>query len=36
MNEDNNVNDSDDNDNDDYYDSDNDDEITVKGINNNF
>ena len=37
VNEDNNVNDNDDNDNDDdHYDSDNDDEITVKGINNNF
>ena len=37
VNEDNNVNDNDDNDNDDDdYDSDNDDEITVKGINNNF
>ena len=39
--EDNNVNDNDDNDDDyeddyDDYDSDNDDEITVKGINNNF
>ena len=43
VDEDNNVNDNGDNDNDndddfdyDYYDSDNDDEITVKGINNNF
>ena len=36
LNEDNNVHDNDDNDTDNDYDSDNDDEITVKGINNDF